>query len=162
VGGDTLIESRSRRITEPAPDLRATRPRSRIVILVAGALIAVAFVLGVAIPRARSVPAVQPASSVPSSREATSATPPATADGAEPQAPARAATSADTAQPVEPVLRNDVPTHRGPAPVPTHSARAPSSSATAATSDAPGKDPTPLRTPQTRPKVQLERDNPWP
>jgi serine/threonine protein kinase len=161
VGGDTLIESRSRRITE-APDLRSTRPRSRIVILVAGALIAVAFVLGVAIPRARSVPAAQPASALSSSREATSASPQATTDDAEPQAPANAATSAGNAQPGEPASRSDVPNRRGPAPVATHSARAPSPSATPASSDAPGKDPTPLRTPQTRPKVQLERDNPWP
>ena len=35
-------------------------------------------------------------------------------------------------------------------------------SASATSSKSPAKEPVPFRSPQTRPKVQLERDNPWP
>jgi hypothetical protein len=42
------------------------------------------------------------------------------------------------------------------------SEKPPAPSASVAASENSGKDPVPLRSPQTRPKVRLEKDNPWP
>jgi serine/threonine-protein kinase len=167
--GDTLVESQSRRITEPAPDLRAApRPpsRSRIAILAAGVLIAMAFVLGVAIPRARSGPAATPAPTLSQAAASSSATEDADARARE-EAPASTVTAQPpaTSAPADSAGRRATPiAPRWDALRAAASARVPASSPSAApaSSDSSGKEPPPLRSPQTRPKVQLERDNPWP
>jgi serine/threonine-protein kinase len=171
---DTRIESQSRRITEPAPALQASPrsgSRSRVAIFAAGGLIATAFVIGVAIPRARSGPATVPASALSSSHETTSANPAAAADDAEARAQPQAPATSEAAQPAGSAGRADGPGHRGSVPAATHAGdglrpgatvRVAPSTTPAASADVPERDSVPLRTPQTRPKVQLERDNPWP
>jgi serine/threonine protein kinase len=167
--GDTLVESQSRRITEPAPDLRAaprSRSRSRVAILAAGVLIALAFVLGVAIPRARSGPSAAPA---PTLSQASAG--PATHD-AEVRAREDEPLSTITAQPPATSTPGDGAGRRSQAPIAPRSdgtrpaasvhAPPPASATPAPSDDLTGKEPPPLRSPQTRPKVQLERDNPWP
>ncbi len=168
---DTRVESQSRRITEPAPAVGASpgsKPALRLAILVAGALIGTALVIGVAIPRARSSPAAEPVSMPSSKHEAVPVRPSPPADEAEARAHPQ---TSPTTEPTDSAGRPDAPERHGPPPGVTHGEGArtatttrivPAPKASAASSETPAKDPVPLRSPQTRPKVQLERDNPWP
>lgn len=175
VPSDTLVESQSRRITEPAPGLGAPLPfwsRSRIAVVAIGGLVATAFALGIAIPRTHSDTTTTPVSAIPASHETTAANPASTV-GADAEIHAQARTSPEMPQPAaEAVSHTDGPGRHGPAAGATHNDGArsapsavrvsPSTSAAATSAEAPAKDSIPLRTPQGRPKVQLERDNPWP
>jgi eukaryotic-like serine/threonine-protein kinase len=165
---DRLGESRSRRITARAPDA-VVRPRLRLAIVSGCALIATAIVVGLALPRARSassvLPVLAPSSVAAPSATAPSATGVAATSGAEAAVPP---SSSEVAQPTVSVPRLDGSGRHGP-PVPaTHpepgrpAASAAVPAAPVASAETPDSMPLPLRPPQTRPKVQLERDNPWP
>jgi serine/threonine protein kinase len=172
---DILAESQSRRITAPAPDPKvpASRSRMQVAIVAAGILVATAFVLGVAVPRVRPPPP-EPAVSLlvpkPDPPRLPAEAPVATdAPPASPPAESVAQIGADGPSTAGSARHAQGPGHRGPVPVhdPVHpvtsaSAVPPVPPASATSTEEPPGEITPLRTPQGRPKVQLERDNPWP
>ncbi len=175
---DVLAESQSRRVTAPAPDpqIPASRSRMRVAIALGGVLAVTAFVLGVAMPRARPPsPSVPEKVSLPSPRPETTGAPVealVTADsapGSPPPADSVAQAAADGPSAAGSARRAPVLGHRGPVGAHDSVHSAPSASATppvpppsATSTEEPPGELAPLRTPQSRPKVQLERDNPWP
>ncbi len=173
---DPLVESQSRRITAPAPDpVAPTRSRINGLFIGAGVLAAAAFILGVAVPRARSV--VTPSPAPTASVEVAPVRPPATQNPSAIERPHEVGQGEGSPAPSSSETAAAASAHRwegagrhGPPPVLLHEAAHPAGSAAvvtpppasaAPTDTAPG-EMVPIRVPQTRPKVQLERDNPWP
>jgi len=151
--------SRSRRITARAPDRVHTR--LRLAAVSGCAVVATAVVLGLAMPRARVGSPAQTSSAPASSLAAASAIPSPMVVDAGVRAETPAMGSSEVAKPTTPATRWDSAGRRGPAPLAGHpETDRPSPAPPAA--ESPDSTPLPLRTPQTRPKVQLERDNPWP
>jgi serine/threonine protein kinase len=175
IDADSLAESHSRRITAPAPDPKETAlgsRRTQLALVGAGALMAGAFALGLAIQRGHStspLPAPSAATAVASVDPSATASarrtpePPANAEATNAAPDDIAAPSAsETASARHP----EATARRVAQPVPSAHA-APSATASAAPVATPAPSDTstesvPLRTPNGRPKVQLERDNPWP
>jgi serine/threonine protein kinase len=161
---DRLGGSRSRRITARAPD-PAISSRVRLAIISGCAVVAAALVLGVAMSRARSGVATQPGL-VPSSLAAPSAIPSATAE-AKVKLETPAPSSSELVPPTGAAPRADGNGRHGPTPPghgetgrPAASLAVPAPPSTSA--EIPDSTPLPMRPLQPRPKVQLERDNPWP
>jgi serine/threonine protein kinase len=175
---DVLAESHSRRITAPAPDPKEVpSSRTRLAAVAAGVLILAAFGLGAAIQRLHAPAPVTP---LPSASAVIAAVPPVSPSAVEkhPPPPVPDLPGENTApNPNEAALaasaghHGEGPGHHSAAPVANHEAAHPVASASAAAASvapvvsappADTGDVVPLRTPQGRPKVQLERDNPWP
>jgi serine/threonine protein kinase len=174
VDTDSLGESHSRRITAPAPDAKESAMNSRrtqLALIGAGALMVGAFALGLAIQRGHSAsPLAAPsaATAVPSVEPSTTVS----ARRAEPQGTGEANTApediaAPSASEAATAHHPEAVPHHLAGPIvgqPVHTAASASASASAAPTPPPADsaEPMPLRTPNGRPKVQLERDNPWP
>jgi serine/threonine protein kinase len=166
VSSDRHGGSRSRRITARAPD-PAVRWPLRLVIASGCTLVAAVLLVLFARPRARSDLVAQPAVPAASSIVASAVIPsPPVGDAGVNTAPSLSATPIPL--PVGPASRAEARGGRGPASPPSHlepvrpaaSVVAPSPPPT--TTEGTDSMPLPLRPPQNRPKVQLERDNPWP
>jgi eukaryotic-like serine/threonine-protein kinase len=165
VANDRLGESRSRRITARAPDA-AVRSRLRLAIASGCTVLATALVVGFAVPRVRSGPVAQPAHD-PSAVVVPSATSPSAASSAQVNVAPPVTASTETPQAAVSVPRVESSGRHGPSFAghvePGHPAASlPVPPAPPASAETPDSMPLPLRPPQTRPKVQLERDNPWP
>jgi serine/threonine protein kinase len=163
VSSDRLGESHSRRLTARPPD-KTAGSRQRLVVLSGCALAVTALVLGVAVSRSRHGSAVQPEPTLAASLAVPSAIAPATGGDAAGSAEMPVPSSSETARPAASAPRPDGAGRHGPAPPASHlegSRPVPVPSSTAS-SETPDSMPLPLRPPHTPPKVQLERDNPWP
>ncbi len=177
-GSANPTESQSRRITTSPPPpqekggLAWAKGNSRYLILATGVLAAVGLVLAVnassshstgagsspsvTAPPTPSATAVQTATQSPTKEPETSAAAPAggvtqpTDSARRPDARNRAA------PPVSPALG------RGEQSVRTAPSATPPRGSASAAAESPSAEPAPVRPPERKPKVQLERDNPWP
>jgi eukaryotic-like serine/threonine-protein kinase len=167
MSSDRVGGSRSRRITARAPDPVNPWPL-RLAIASAITLVATVLVVVVALPRMRSGLAPQPASSASSALATPYASPAPMAGGSGVSMGMPPAASSAAAQPAAPPARVDGKVGHGPAPLAAHvetvrpAASLAVPSPPPAPSDATDSMPLPLHPPLNRPKVQLERDNPWP
>jgi hypothetical protein len=180
--GDGPAESLSRRMTAPALVRSALSPlrRSRLAIVIAAtALGATAIALAIAGRQMRSGTGVEPTSTSQAAHDAVPSVPspnPLATDSAQdarPRDESQGGMSSAASQPVESVPRSEWRNRPGGFPLPTHGPAPHSGPSAHETPDAVPVPPPPAptasesppnmtRTPQGRPRVQLERDNPWP